>query len=78
MELFHKDLQEKINRLCQEKERLLHQLKQGSSEEVIDELLREKDELEKQLTKEKEAQVAEYQAKNRNLQKQLHDLAQIR
>lgn len=77
MELSHKGLQEKINRLCQEKERLIHQLQEGSSEGVIDELVREKDELEDQL-KEKEALLTEYEAKNKDLQKQLHDLAEIR
>lgn len=78
MELSHKDLQEKINRLSQEKTRLIHQLQDGSSEGVIDELIREKDELEERLSKEKEAQVTEYQAKTRDLQKQLHDLTEIR
>lgn len=78
MELFHKDLQEKINRLSQEKARLIHQLQDGSSEGVIDELIREKDELEERLFKEKEAQVTDYQTKIRDLQKQLHDLTEIR
>lgn len=78
MELSHKDLQEKINRLNQEKARLVHQLQDGSSEGVIDELIREKDELEERLSKEKEAQVTEYQAKTRDLLKQLHDLTEIR
>lgn len=77
MELSHKDLQEKINRICQEKERLMHQLQEGSSEGVINELIREKEELEEQLSKEKEVQATEYQ-KNRDLQKQLHDLTEIR
>lgn len=78
MELSHKDLQDKINRLCQEKERLIHQLQEGSSEGVIEVLVREKDELEERLSKEKEAQLAEYEAKNKDLQTQLHDLAEIR
>lgn len=78
MELSHKGLQDKINRLCQEKERLLHQLQEGSSEGVINELIKEKDELEDQLTKEKETLVTEYEAKNKDLQKQLRDLAEIR
>lgn len=78
MELSHKGLHEKINRLCQEKERLLHQLQEGSSEGVINELIKEKDELEDHLTKEKETLVTEYEAKNKDLQKQLHDLAEIR
>ncbi|XP_071552808.1 uncharacterized protein [Panulirus ornatus] len=53
MELSNKDLQEKIDKLCKDKEKLVRQIREGSSS-LYDDLMQEKEEVENTLTKEKE------------------------
>lgn len=78
MELSQKDYQEKIDKLSQDKERLIRQFQEGSTDGVIDGLIKDKEEVEERLTREKEAQAQEYQAKNKDLQEQLDGLQDIR
>ncbi|XP_045127980.1 golgin subfamily A member 4-like isoform X15 [Portunus trituberculatus] len=78
MELSQKNLQENINRLSQEKERLFHEIQEGSSEGMINVLIKEKEELAERLTKEKEAQMKEYQGRNKALQEKVEGLEDIR
>lgn len=78
MELSQKNLQENISRLNQEKERLLREIQEGSSEGMINVLIKEKEEVEERLTKEKEAQMKEYQGKNKALQDKVEGLEDIR
>ena len=78
MELSQKDLQEEINKLGQDKERLIHEFQEGSSEGIFDVLIKEKEEAVERLTKEKATQLQEYQGKNKNLQEQVEGLEDIR
>ncbi|KAG0693644.1 hypothetical protein GWK47_027428 [Chionoecetes opilio] len=78
MEQSQKELQERLNTMSQDKERLLRQFEEGSTEGVIEVLVKEKQELEERLTREKETQLQDYKARNKALQEQLEGLVDVR